>query len=75
MTTKLTEAKRIWNALIDEYTLNMLDNLKRVKFNKDGTMKPDRYGTYAFHHFPNFIKEWKKRIKEMGDGSKENLLT
>ena len=59
------KAKHIWCDLIDEYALHVLRNLKRVKFGRGGKMKSDRYGAYAFHHFPNLIKEWKKRIGEM----------
>ena len=58
------EAKRTWEQLIADYALNTFIRLRRVKFGRGGKMKSDRYGAYAFHHFPNLIKEWKKRIGE-----------
>lgn len=62
------QAKRIWESLIADYALNTFIRLRRVKFGRGGAMKSDRYGAYAFHHFPNLIKEWKKRIKKTEEG-------
>ena len=63
-----TRAKQIWDDLIAEYTLNMFGYFKKVRFNKDGKMKSNRAGAWVYFHFPNLIKEWKKRMKEMGEG-------
>ena len=61
-------AKQIWDDLVIEYVQHMLSYLQQVEFDKDGKMRADEPGSFVHHRHWNLVKEWKKRIKEMGKG-------
>jgi len=59
------QAKAIWVSILMENFFNEFQRLYHIQFVKDGKMKENNNYIWVKKHFPNLLKIWEEKIKEL----------
>lgn len=59
------QAKAIWISILMDNFLSQFQKLYHVQFIKDGKMKENNNYVWVKKHFPNLLKIWEEKTKEL----------